>query len=387
MISSEVQRTLVKSPPELWTELSDPAALARHLGEFGEIRITRSEPEQIVEWESDRARGRVLLKPSGWGTKVTLTVTGEFSGEDRAPASEAPADPRLEPEQDTQAPVATATEVDGPGPEMSMPAEPEVAPGSPVGVTAEAPAAPAPEALAAEGDATPETPPSPASEGPITEAQLDLEPDAPAELQREEAPLPTVPSQPAPRRGFFARLFGRGAAAEPAPMDDTTTPLGAPATFAGAEPEPGAREPVDLVESATTPEPVGLTESATTPQPVGLAESATTPEPIGLMERTEAAEPDDRLERNEAGEAADTFEATGAAFGLFEATEPPAADEAVEVPEPSPPSAEERSTGALGSLAAELQTAEEAAVVQVDLVLTSALDRLGSAHHRPFSRS
>src|SRR5664280_1010248 len=41
MISSEVQRTLVKSPPELWAEISDPASLARHLGEFGEIRITR----------------------------------------------------------------------------------------------------------------------------------------------------------------------------------------------------------------------------------------------------------------------------------------------------------------------------------------------------------
>ena len=47
MISSEVQRTLVKSPPELWAELSDPAALARHLGELGEIRITRTEPEKL----------------------------------------------------------------------------------------------------------------------------------------------------------------------------------------------------------------------------------------------------------------------------------------------------------------------------------------------------
>ena len=55
MISSEVQRTLVKSPPELWAELSDPDALARHLGELGEIRITRVEPEEKVEWE---ARGR-----------------------------------------------------------------------------------------------------------------------------------------------------------------------------------------------------------------------------------------------------------------------------------------------------------------------------------------
>jgi hypothetical protein len=70
----EAKRTLVKSPPELWAELSDIAALARHLGEFGEIRITRTEPESVVEWEGDLASGSVRLEPSGWGTKVTLTA-------------------------------------------------------------------------------------------------------------------------------------------------------------------------------------------------------------------------------------------------------------------------------------------------------------------------
>jgi hypothetical protein len=70
----EAKRTLVKSPPELWAEVSDVAALARHLGEFGEIRITRTEPETVVEWEGDRASGTVRLEPSGWGTKVMLTV-------------------------------------------------------------------------------------------------------------------------------------------------------------------------------------------------------------------------------------------------------------------------------------------------------------------------
>jgi hypothetical protein len=70
----EAKRTLVKSPPELWAELSDMTALARHLGEFGEIRITRTEPESVVEWEGDLASGSVRLEPSGWGTKVTLTA-------------------------------------------------------------------------------------------------------------------------------------------------------------------------------------------------------------------------------------------------------------------------------------------------------------------------
>ena len=67
-------RTLVKSPPELWSELSDPATLVRHLGAFGEIRVTRAEPESVVHWEGDHATGTVELRPSGWGTKVTLTA-------------------------------------------------------------------------------------------------------------------------------------------------------------------------------------------------------------------------------------------------------------------------------------------------------------------------
>jgi hypothetical protein len=74
MPSIEAQRTLVKSPPELWAELSDPTSLARHLGDFGEIRIARVEAETNVEWEAESASGTVELKPSGWGTKVTLTV-------------------------------------------------------------------------------------------------------------------------------------------------------------------------------------------------------------------------------------------------------------------------------------------------------------------------
>jgi hypothetical protein len=70
----EAKRTLVKSAPELWAEISDVAALARHLGELGEIRITRAQPEELVEWEGDRATGTVRLEPSGWGTRVTLTA-------------------------------------------------------------------------------------------------------------------------------------------------------------------------------------------------------------------------------------------------------------------------------------------------------------------------
>jgi hypothetical protein len=68
------KRTLVKSQPELWEELSELERLAKHLGAFGEIKITKLEPEHTVAWEGKRACGTVSIEPSGWGTKVTLTA-------------------------------------------------------------------------------------------------------------------------------------------------------------------------------------------------------------------------------------------------------------------------------------------------------------------------
>ena len=91
MPSLEAKRTLVKSPPEIWAEVSDAGALARHLGEFGEIRITRTQPESVVEWEGDLASGCVRIEPSGWGTRVTLT----------AEAADAP-DPAPQPAQEPE---------------------------------------------------------------------------------------------------------------------------------------------------------------------------------------------------------------------------------------------------------------------------------------------
>jgi hypothetical protein len=153
MPSIEAQRTLVKSPPELWAELSDPASLARHLGDFGEIRIARVEPEQSVEWEAQEVTGTVQLKPSGWGTKVTLTVVRETPEPEAIREAEAEPVPKSEPVPETE-PVLEAE-------------------------------------------------PVPKSEPvPETEPVLEAEPVA------EESPE----AQPATRRSrFFARLFRRGA--------------------------------------------------------------------------------------------------------------------------------------------------------------------------------
>lgn len=115
-VSSEVQRTLVKSPPELWAELSDPTTLARHLGELGEIRIVATEPERTVDWEAAGAdgaevSGRVEIAPSGWGTRVKLSAS--------RPVAEPEPEPESEPEP---AAIEMAPEVE---PEPEPEPEPE----------------------------------------------------------------------------------------------------------------------------------------------------------------------------------------------------------------------------------------------------------------------
>lgn len=71
MEDSTATRRLVKSPPELWPELSSDDLLSRHLEEFGEIRVTRIVPETTVAWEGDRISGTVqLIKSSIPGPPV-----------------------------------------------------------------------------------------------------------------------------------------------------------------------------------------------------------------------------------------------------------------------------------------------------------------------------
>ena len=117
----QASRRLVKSPPELWAEVSDAASLARHLGEVGEITITRLEPETTVAWEGERASGTVELAPAGWGTSVTLTA--EPTGEPEQPAEPEPEQP-AEPEPEPLA-VAEPEHLPEPEPQPAPLAEPE----------------------------------------------------------------------------------------------------------------------------------------------------------------------------------------------------------------------------------------------------------------------
>jgi hypothetical protein len=184
MSSLQASRTLVKSPPELWAELSDLGSLARHLGEFGEIRITQVDPESRVEWEADRASGTVRLEPSGWGTRVVLTV-------DTPEPAAVP-----EPEPDSEEPVAVI--------------EPE-----------------------------PEPAPEP-------------EPEPVAEVEE-------------PKRGFWARLFGRKKPAPVAPEPEPEPVLEEPEPVL-EEPEPEPETPFGTIEWEI-PEPVAEAEPEPEPDP------------------------------------------------------------------------------------------------------------------------
>lgn len=81
---------------------SDEESLSRHLKAFGEIRITRREPEKTVAWEGDAVCGTVKIEPSGWGTRVTLRAH-----------STAPEEPVME-EPVVQEPVVEESVVEDP---------------------------------------------------------------------------------------------------------------------------------------------------------------------------------------------------------------------------------------------------------------------------------
>src|SRR5262245_17925895 len=89
------KRTLVKSPPELWEELSEAEGLAKHFGAFGEIKITKLEPEHTVAWEGEHGSGTVSIEPSGWGTKVTLHA--ELAEAEEPAANPQPEEPAANP--------------------------------------------------------------------------------------------------------------------------------------------------------------------------------------------------------------------------------------------------------------------------------------------------
>jgi hypothetical protein len=226
------KRTLVKSQPELWEELSEVERLAKHLGEFGEIRITKLEPEHKVAWEGEHASGTVSIEPSGWGTKVVLTA--ELTAEpDEPDPGEADA-PEPTEEADPQ-PEVSATEVSAP------------ADGVPVIEIEERGTEPEPVAQ-------PE---------PVAEPEPEADPTP--------APPTMVAEQPRRRRrGFWSRLFAGWLVPEErmnaAPSSASYLQLEEPTPPTPPTPEPpvhdGAEEEPAAVVEPEAPEPAQETAVA-----------------------------------------------------------------------------------------------------------------------------
>lgn len=295
MISTEVQRTLVKSQPELWAELSDPAALARHLGELGEIRITRTEPEQTVEWEAENVTGTVTIEASGWGTKVTLSVTRELPAE----SGEAQVEP-----------VAAAPDAPVPA-RRSIGAEIEMTVAERFAAHDFEPLLGARDRFA--GDDAPEEP-APGDAGAPAASAPDATPQAPQATE-------TRPT----RRGLFARLFGHRSRASMTPPE-RGTPVAEPPALERPASEQVAADAVPVEDTA----------------------------------------------------------AVGSSVADIAPVDPPGAATApLQSPAEPAPQADAGTDEEQADLAAELRAAEE----HVEAVLTAVLDKLGAAHHRPFSRA
>ena len=303
------KRTLVKSPPELWSELSEVERLTRHLGAFGEIKITKLEPEHTVAWEGEGASGTVSIEPSGWGTKVTLTAQLEGDEVAETPRVEEAVVEEPEPVLDDPEPV-----LDEPEPVLEEP-EPVLEEPEP---TVEEPVI---------GDVTLDESPSletAAGEEVADEAWVEeppaVEPPAPE-------PVEPIGFKPRRKRGFLAWLF----------RQRTTTPVAAP-------PEPAPPEPVvevPVVEEAPVAEE---------PPPVADAEPPVADEVPDTEDPVQLEEPAVLLS-------------------------PTAVDE------PPPPDGS-AADGAAADAAHEARLDAERA----QAILDDALDALGSAHHRPFSR-
>lgn len=279
-VSTEVQRTLVKSPPELWAELGSAEGLARHLGELGEIRVTKTEPETRVEWEADQVSGAVQLKQSGWGTRVTLSLTRELQVVD-VEAEATPEDEVAEPDAALEAeaePAGTAAPEAAAEDEV---AEPEALPESEAIGDAPPKTEAEVDAVVAESEPAPES--DVAREGGIAPVGgVAAEPIVIVEVRPEPEPViesteAVAASAPAGKLGFFARLFKR----RPRAAIATTAPVDAE-----AEREP---EPKQEIRALAQPEPVYPPEP---PEPVEPVEPGETPEPTGTVEaaQTEAAE-------------------------------------------------------------------------------------------------
>lgn len=333
----QAERRIVKSAPELWAELSELESLARHLGEFGEIRITRLEPETTVAWEGDGVSGTVELEASGWGTKVRLTVA--------TPHEQPPASAACEPAPGDSGDLPEETPAADPGDLREEPLdEIEIAAVS--------------EALTVEPPAP--APPREPVPDPATVAAQALGHSIPPPTAPEPAPAPR------PRQGWLGRLLRRRSRAyggfEPASLD-------AALDASDVDTGPGAG-----VEGLSEPRPERFAEGGPDDVVIEAGEGFAN----GLSEGDEGFA-NGLIERDKDGRG-DGIEdgADGLSEGDGDARDRAWVGDGIDEGDRSPTTAE---TFAGAAAAAASERAE-----RMESVLATVLDDLGAAHHRPFSR-
>ena len=328
MTIHEAGRTLLKSPPELWAECSDAASLARHLDQFGEIKITRLEPETAVAWEGEHVSGTVRLEPSGWGTRVILTAEEVDLPDLGAPAEHIAEGPETEERVDAEPESeelgsAEPTSVDAVSVDAASVDAGSGEPGVGI-VVVEA-------ADAAESVEPPEAYPVPV----VGEGDVVLTSPKPAESP---ATRDTAPS--APRKGLFARFLARMRGPEPAasPPAAPKAPESKPETRMEARPEKDVAP-----EQRVAPRHGVAPEQRVAPEPTVAPEPPVAPEMSVEPEAAVAPEPK---------------------VGPESVPQLQSASEVSAEPAPTP----------------------AASAHATEIALKDALESLGTAHHRPFSR-
>jgi hypothetical protein len=87
-----IEKTLVKSPPELW-ELVDDRDLMRRwsaalTGGAGDVSVLEREPGERLAWVAvgTDARVELVLSEKGWGTSVSIHIAGGGVADDAVTA-------------------------------------------------------------------------------------------------------------------------------------------------------------------------------------------------------------------------------------------------------------------------------------------------------------
>ena len=209
---------------------------------------------------------------------------------------------------------------------------------------------------------------------PASDAAPAPDPEAEHEPAREVAPEPEGEPEPEPetatarderaaepRRGFFARLFGRRRArVQPSEAIEVrlATDLDRPADEPKVE---RADEPkAELVHPSEPGDAFAAVRQALSPETFPASQLFATRPEREPRQSTKATVPQT----------------------------PP--EQTADAPQPLEPQAgddSQRSQAQAADISAELMAAEEVASEEVTAVLTAVLDRLGAAHHRPFSRA